>query len=293
MTTQAASGIVDSHIHWWDPSNEWMLMATQDEADALRMGDISPMLAKAYLPADYRADIGAHRIEKVVWVMATGSRAGHLDEVRWVLEIAKGEPLLAAIIGSVDPDLPTKDRNASLAAQAESPLFRGVRVIGELDYSSTTSDDYLRMLADGGFVFDHMGHYQTMPDAAKLADRHPDVPWVLEHCGWPLEPDDTEYVGRWREGITALAAVPTVNCKLSGLAMAIHSFDLDKQRPFLEHCVESFGVERCMWGSNFPPDRLSGSFDQAIGMFESFIADLSGSEQAQLLRTNAERVYRI
>lgn len=293
MTNPARAGIVDSHIHWWDPFNEWMLMATQDEANQLRMGDISQMLATDYLPADYRADIGSHPIDKVVWVMATGSRAGHLDEVRWVLEIAKDEPLLAAIIGSVDPNLPLAEREAILAEQASSPLFRGVRVIGELDYNSASSDDYMRMLADGGFVYDHMGHHQTMGEAAALADRHPDVPWILEHCGWPLEPSDADYVAKWKSGITTLAKIPTINCKLSGVAMATHSFDLESQRPFLEHCLEAFGVDRCLYGSNFPPDRLYGSFDQALGMFENFIEDLSESEKSKILRTNAERVYRI
>lgn len=293
MTTPAPSGIVDSHIHWWNPANEWMLMATQDEANALRMGDISPMLARPYLPSDYRADIGAHDVQKVVWVMATGSRAGHLDEIRWVLEIAKDEPLLAAIIGSVDPDLPRRQQSAILAEQAASPLFRGVRVIGELDYSSPSSDDYMRMLAEGGWVYDHMGHQETMHAAAALADRHPDVPWILEHCGWPLEPRDADYVASWKAGISALAAVATISCKLSGLAMALHTFDIEAQRPFLEYCLDAFGVDRCLFGSNFPPDRLYGTYDEAVGMFEAFIHGFSDSEKSQLLRTNAEHVYRI
>lgn len=292
---QEPTPVVDAHIHWWDPGNDWMVMATQEQADELRMGDIGPMV-RPYLPADYRADVAAaegYRVERVVWVMATLHDAGHLDEVRWVRAAAKDEPLLGAVIGSVDPRLSARERQESLAAQAEWDLFRGVRVIGELDYGSPVADDYQRMLADAGLVYDHMGHHQTMADAARLAERHPDVPWILEHCGWPQRPDDPADVAAWRDGIRALAAVPTVNCKLSGLAMSIHSFDAARQRPFLEFCLEQFGPGRCLYGSNFPVDRLYGHYDELLRMFLAVIAGLSADERRQVLSGNAQRIYRI
>jgi L-fuconolactonase len=286
--------VVDSHIHWWDPGNEWMVMATQEQADGLRMGDIGPMI-RPYLPVDYRADAAApgpgYRVGRVVWVMATLAGAGHVDEVRWVRKVAGDEPLLGAVIGSVDPGLPPRERQESLAAQAEWDLFRGVRVIGELDHGSPVADDYMRMLADAGLVYDHMGHHPTMAAAARLAERHPDVPWILEHCGWPRLPDDPADVAAWREGIRALAAVPTVNCKLSGLAMSIHSFDADRQRPFVEFCLEQFGPRRCLYGSNFPVDRLYGRYDELLRMFLSLIAGLPAAEQRQVLSANAQRIY--
>jgi len=289
---QAPPVVVDSHIHWWDPANQWMLMATQQQADELGMGEIGPM-KRPYLPADYRADSDAFRIEKVVWVMATMSEAGHLAEVRWVRRAAAGEKLLGAAIGSVDPRLPARERGAVLAEQAGWELLRGVRVIGELDYGSSVADEYMRMLAGHGLVYDHMGHHQTMAAAARLAERHPDVPWILEHCGWPQWPDDPEYVAAWREGIRALASVPTVHCKLSGLAMATHSFSARAQRPFIEHCLEQFGPARCMFGSNFPVDRLYGNFGDLLAMFLELIAGLPEPERDQVLRSNAERVYRL
>ncbi|ADP81274.1 amidohydrolase 2 [Pseudofrankia inefficax] len=293
---QEPTPVVDSHIHWWDPGNAWMVMATQEQADELGMGDISPMV-RPYLPADYRADatgaVEGYRVERVVWVMATLFDGGHVDEVRWVRAVAKDEPLLGAVIGSVDPRLSARERQESLAAQADWELFRGVRVIGELDYGSPVAGDYMRMLADAGLVYDHMGHHQTMADAARLAERHPDVPWILEHCGWPRHPDDPADVAAWREGIRALAAVPTVHCKLSGLAMAIHAFDADRQRPFLEFCLEQFGPGRCLYGSNFPVDRNYGHYDELLRMFLSVIAGLSAEEQRQVLYANAQRIYRI
>jgi L-fuconolactonase len=293
MNTQDSSlTVIDSHIHWWDPANEWMVMATQEMADELGMGDIGPM-KRPYLPADYRADAAAFRVEKVVWVMATLSEAGHLAEVGWVRQVAGDDRLLGAVIGSVDPQLPARERSAVLAGQADWDLLRGVRVIGELDYASPVADEYMRMLADHGLVYDHMGHHQTMPEAARLAERHPEVLWILEHCGWPQRPGDPGDVAAWREGITILASVPNMHCKLSGVAMGTHSFSPDAQRPFIEHCLEQFGAERCMFGSNFPVDRLYGPFDDLMRMFATLTAGLSEEARHQVLYSTAERVYRL
>jgi predicted TIM-barrel fold metal-dependent hydrolase len=283
--------IVDSHIHWWDPGNEWMLMATQEQADGLGMGDISGMI-RPYLPTDYRADTDGYRVVKVVWVMATLDPAGHQEELDWAHHVGGNDPLLGAMIASVDPSLSKQQRADALAAQARHEQFRGVRVIGELPYGTTTADEYMRMLADGGFVYDHMGHHQTMRDAGRLAERHPDVPWVLEHCGWPQHPADPADVRAWREGIRALAAAGNVNCKLSGLAMSVHAFS-DGQRPFLEYCLESFGTNRCMFGSNFPVDRVYGSFDELMRLYVELTRDMTAEDRRKLFSGTAQRIYGI
>ena len=105
--------------------------------------------------------------------------------------------------------------------------------------------------------------------------------------------DDPDAIRMWRDGITALASVGTVHCKLSGLAMAVHTFDPEAQRPFFEHCLTSFGVDRCMFGSNFPVDALYGTFDELMKCHQACLAGLSDTERRQVLATNGERSYRI
>lgn len=283
--------IVDSHIHWWDPANPWMLMVTPEQGAEIGMGDVRPMLSGPYLPADFDADARRFGVDRAVWVMATMDPSGIEAEVAWVQELAADHPMLAAIVGSVDPTLSASERRAQLEAQAASPLLRGVRSIAGLDLESAAADDYMRMLADHGLVFDHMGQQETMKQAAALASRHPDVPWVLEHCGWPAEPEDADYVKAWREGIRELAHVENVHCKLSGLAMSVHGFDLAAQRPFLEHCLEHFGPQRVMFGSNFPVDRNYGSYDEVVAMNHELVADLAEHERDLYFAGNAERVY--
>lgn len=291
MSANEELTIVDAHIHWWDPANPWMTMATQEQADDLNMGNIAPMV-RHYGPTEYRADTAGHDVRKVVWVMATLDPSGHAHETAWAHALGGEDPLLGAMIGSVDASLDDAARRAVLAQQATFEQFRGIRVIGELPYGTAAADEVLRMLADGGLVYDHMGHHQTMADAARLAERHPDVPWVLEHCGWPQHPDDPADVAAWREGIRALASVGHVHCKLSGLAMSTHAFS-SAQHPFLEHCLESFGVDRCLFGSNFPVDGLYGSYGEWVALMLDLTRELGADARQKLFAANAERVYRI
>ena len=97
----------------------------------------------------------------------------------------------------------------------------------------------------------------------------------------------------WKRGISALAALDdNVHCKLSGLAMPLHSMEADALRPWIGHCLEVFGTQRCMFASNFPVDAMHGTFDQLYSAFDAITADLDPDERDQLFAANAERVYR-
>lgn len=287
--THTRTAIVDSHIHFWDRSKNFFASPSREQRKAFGTTGENVAHRRHYGPADYRAEAGD--VSKVVWVTATLAPQGVTPEIAWISELADDEPMIAGIVGSVDPGLSPSERKAELAAQASFGRFRGVRVLTGLDHASPTADEYMRMLADVGARYDLVAHQETMTDAAHLAEQHPDVPFVLEHCGWPTRPADPGYVAAWREGISALASVGSVHCKLSGLAMTLRTFDVDAQRPFLEHCLESFGVDRCMVGSNFPVDAKYGRFDELIELYRAVTAGLGVSAQQKLFAYNAERFY--
>ena len=283
---------VDSHVHFWDRSQGFFVGPSDKQRKAFGTdGNTAPQ--RDYSPADYRADARAIDIPKAVWITATLAPQNVTHEIAWVSKLAEGEPMIAGIVGSVDPGLSPRERKAELAAQSAFDLFRGVRVLTGLDYGTSAADEYIRMLADVDARYDLVAHHESMADAARLAERHPDVPFVLEHCGWPMQPRDPDYVAAWREGISALASVGTVHCKISGLAMTLCTFDLEAQRPFIEHCLESFGEDRCMVGSNFPVDAAHGRFDELIGLYRSATEGLGIAAQRKLFTENAERFYNI
>jgi len=97
----------------------------------------------------------------------------------------------------------------------------------------------------------------------------------------------------WRDGMRGLAACANVNVKISGLGMFDHVWTAESIRPYVLETIATFGVERCMFASNFPVDRLHGSYRAIWEAFARITAGTSAAEQAALFRENARRIYRL
>ena len=90
-----------------------------------------------------------------------------------------------------------------------------------------------------------------------------------------------------------LAELPQVSCKISGLGMFDHDWSVDSIRPIVESCVDIFGADRCMLGSNFPVDKLHGDYSRVWGAFEEILGTLPDTAQAALFGDTARAFYRI
>ena len=88
-----------------------------------------------------------------------------------------------------------------------------------------------------------------------------------------------------------MASAENTWCKISGLGMYDHQWTVESIRPWVMACLETFGIERCFFGSNWPVDRLFSSYDAVINAFAEIVADLSLSEQEALFFANATKVY--
>jgi len=279
--------IVDAHIHLWDPANvEWYpYLAGQRELD---MGDISGM-CRLFDQPTYFAESSNWPVEKFVHVAAataphSGAETKHLQE----LAEATGHP--DAIIGGVVPSDPIADVERLLDQQMESSRFRGIRPMG--GGMGVPPAEVLRALAERDLIFELMVHPDLLESAAtELAD-FGDLTIVVEHAGWPRsdEPEEREL---WARGITAVAELgDNVHCKLSGLAMPLHSNEASVLRPWIEHCLDAFGTDRCMFASNFPVDAMHGTYDELYGAYDGATAHLDAETRDKLFAANAERLYR-
>jgi predicted TIM-barrel fold metal-dependent hydrolase len=150
----------------------------------------------------------------------------------------------------------------------------------------------LRALQERALVFDLLAHPDSLLAAARGLEPFPDLVVVVEHTGWPLSDSDEERA-QWHEGMRALAALgPNVHCKLSGLAMPLGTMAASAFAPWIEPALEAFGVERCMFASNFPVDGLHGTFDELYTAYAEITAGLDDGDRDRLFAGNAERVYR-
>jgi predicted TIM-barrel fold metal-dependent hydrolase len=279
--------IVDAHIHLWDPANaEWYpYLAGQRELD---MGDISGMIRKFDQPT-YFAESSNWPVQKFVHVAAataphSGAETKHLQ----AMADETGHP--DAIIGGIVPQDPIADVERALDEQMQSSRFRGIRPMGGA--MGVPSAAVLRALADRDLIFELMAHPDLLEEAAATLAAFDDLTIVVEHAGWPRS-DEPEERALWERGVTALAALgDNVHCKLSGLAMPLHSNEASVLRPWIEHCLREFGVDRCMFASNFPVDAMHGTYDELYGAYDGATAHLDAETRDKLFAANAERLYR-
>lgn len=150
----------------------------------------------------------------------------------------------------------------------------------------------LRRLAAKQLPFDLCVLARQLPIGAELVARCPDVQFVLDHCGVP------DVLGKgldpWREDIRALATLPNVAAKISGIvAYAGADWTTADLRPFVEHVIECFGWDRVVWGSDYPVLTLTADLGRWVEATKEIVAGASTDEQAKLFHRNAERIYRL
>lgn len=292
-------GIVDAHHHVWRRRDlPWL-------SGPMRPRIFGPYeaLRRDYPIEEYLRDIAGCGIEKSVYVQANWAPERAVDEVAWVQAEADRTGFPHAIVGHVDLRAP--DAAAVLRAQRRYPLLRGIRM--QLHWHekpqyrfaegpAVMNDPALRrrfgLLAGHGLVFELQIFTAQMRDGAAFAAAFADVPMVLAHCGMP---EDLSPAGRraWREGMAALAAVPNVFVKLSGLGTFLHALDRRHVERTVRETVALFGPERCLFGSNFPIEKLWTDYASLCAAYRDALADRSEAERAAIFSGTARRLYRL
>ena len=116
--------------------------------------------------------------------------------------------------------------------------------------------------------------------------------YCVDHALFPLQ-RDKEYFDKWRQCLRSLASVPGTVIKISGLGMRDWAWTPGSLRPWVLACIETFGVERAFFGTNWPLDRLYSSYGDVLDAYASAIAEFTPDEQRDLFERNAERIFRL
>lgn len=289
--------IVDAHHHIWRRADQPWLNGPM----VPRIFGPYEAIRRDYPVDEYLADVGNTGVVASVYVQTNWQPSRAVEEVQWVQEIADAHGFPHAVVGFAD--LADGALDASLDAMQRFPRLKGIRQQVHWhenpQYRFASRPDLtddprwrhgLAQLAPRGLLFELQIFTSQMATGAALAHAFPDTTFVLEHAGM-LE--DTSVAGRaaWRAGMRRLADCDNVYVKLSALGTFVHRATLRDIQPIVSDTVLLFGAKRCMWGSNFPIEKLWTDYATVVSNIRQAVAHLPLSDQRQILSETARRVY--
>jgi predicted TIM-barrel fold metal-dependent hydrolase len=292
---------VDAHIHLWDLSHIRYPWLTAPFSDDGPNGSVEP-IARNYLVEDYRADASNWNVAGAVHVDAGADASMALDETNWLEGVADSNGLPTGIVAFAALHEPDVERQ--LEAQAAHGRVRGIRHIvnWHTDPNRTyTPRDFtidpqwergFALLGKYGLSFDLQAYPGQFARLALITERYPDIPICINHMGMPVETDPH---GRemWLTGMRALSACPNVAVKISGAGFIHRPWTKESVRSYVLGAIDLFGTARCMFASDFPTDKLFGSFDHTLSAYAELMADFSEDERRAMWGGNANRIYRL
>jgi len=173
-----------------------------------------------------------------------------------------------------------------------SPTAHSVKRDGAGSMDDPRWRDGFAHLADYKLSFDLQVPFWHLDQAAELATDFPSTQIILNHTGLPADrsPDG---LAAWHRALEQLASRPNVAIKISGLGRAGLPWLVSDNREVILTAIEIFGVHRSMFASNFPVDRLCGSFQTIYGGFREIVSGFVQTDRGKLFYSNAARIYRL
>lgn len=295
----AEVAIVDCHQHLWDLS--------KFKLNWLRPGTL---LARSYVTADYLAAIEGTGIKHAVYMEVDVDPAQQQSEVEELTAICQSgaAPTVAAVVSG----RPAADGFGKYIAQFRTnPVVKGLR---QVLHGGSTPAGYcleerfvagIRQLGELGLSFDLCLRPGELADGAKLAERCPDTRFIVDHCGnadpkafftagdarlASVQPDHD--AATWRRDMERLAAQKNVICKISGIVARVpNRWSADDLAPIVNHCLDTFGPARVVFGSDWPVCLNGAALREWVAALKQIIASRPAPGQQQLLRDNAVRFY--
>jgi predicted TIM-barrel fold metal-dependent hydrolase len=291
--------IIDGHHHIWRQADlPWLMGPMQPRI----FGPYEPV-RRDYPVSEYLDDIASSRVVKSVYVQANWAPDRAENEVAWVQQVANETGWPHGIVGYAD--FLAADVRPALDRLMRYPLLRGVRM--QLHWHENPQYRFARdagvaddpvfrrnfaALGDYGLAFDLQVFAPQMEGAARLAADFPKTTFILQHAGM-LEDLSDRGRAEWQAGMKELAAQPNVYSKLSGLGTFIHRNDPAHIAWIVKETVALFGAGRCLFGSNFPIEKLWTDYKSLSDAYRAAVAPYAAEDQAAMLHDVAAKVYRL
>ena len=273
---------IDSHQHFWNTKR----------LDYPWMPPPPSVLQRNYLPAELEPLLKANDIDGTVLVQAHQS----VKEANFLLDIAEANDFVAGVVAWVD--LTSPDVGDVLDELMKRPKLVSIRHQVENDpdvawLSREESVRGLREVAERELCYDLLVKPPHLKYVPALAEKIPELRMVVNHIAKPLIAEDI--MEPWADEIAAVAKIPGVYCKVSGMVTeADHeSWSVEGLKPYINHIVDIFGINRLMFGSDWPVCLLAATYEQVVGAVLEAMEPLSEEHTAKFMGGNATDFYRL
>ncbi|MGD1887334.1 MAG: amidohydrolase family protein [Cohaesibacteraceae bacterium] len=257
---------------------------------------VDALAGRAFTLDDYKALTTGLGVERTVFMEVAVDDDRWREEAPFIANFARQSGSdIAGLIATIRPE--SEDGFQADLESADSLGIVGFRrILHEIEDGVSQTQTFranVRRIGDAGKTFDMCFLARQLPIARDLAMACDNTTLVLDHCGVPdiaggaLDP--------WRSGTKALADLPNVHCKLSGILAYCdpQNATLEAIRPYVEHVREAFGPDRMVWGSDWPVVNITSDLPQWIAMTRTILSDLSPDERAKIASQNAVRLYKL
>ncbi|MDG1912502.1 MAG: amidohydrolase family protein [Flavobacteriaceae bacterium] len=272
---------IDAHQHFWKYTPErdtWI-----DDSMAKLQAD--------FLPSDLKGLLEANSIQGCIAVQADQSE----EETKWLLNLATENDFIKGVVGWVDLCADTVEER--LLFFSKNPFFKGVRHIVQAEKSDfVLQEDFqngIRKLTPLGLTYDLLVYPHQLEAATELVFQHPEQTFILDHLAKPnIKAHEIE---SWKSQIERISAAPNISCKLSGMVTEADSAHWKAKdfTPYLQTVFDYFGVERILFGSDWPVCLLAAEYKKVLQLVQDFTANLSKEEQTRIFGANACEIYNL
>jgi predicted TIM-barrel fold metal-dependent hydrolase len=290
---------VDTHHHIWLRKDvAWLA----DPPIPRMFGDYFG-IRRDYPVEEFINDVRSQGVTKSVHVTAMWGPNRALDETRWLQSVADKQGFPHGIV--CNADLTGVDVESALKAQKQFPNLRGVRQMLYWDTDPVrqgaprpdlcNSPDFRRgfsLLEKFGLHFELQVYAGQTAFVVELIKAYPNTPMILVHAGM-LTARTQAAIDEWRTALTMMAAFPNLHVKISGLGMYSSGLNFAQARQVIRDVIQIFGVNRTIYGSNFPLEKLYASYAEFFGIYRAVLSEYTDAEQRAVLHDNAMKFYRL
>jgi len=272
---------IDSHQHFWqyDP-----------ERDAWITDDMK-VIQRDFDPSDLAPILRDSNMDGCIAVQASQSE----HETHYLLQLAQNNSYIKGVVGWVD--LRAENIKAKLESFSSFPLLKGFRhVVQGEPKGFLLQDSFMRgiqELQSHGFTYDILIYHHQLEEAIEFVKMFPHQKFPLDHVAKPAIAKGE--ISTWRKQIEAISNYPNVCCKISGLVTEADWYKWKRKDflPYLDTVVAAFGLQRVMFGSDWPVCLVAASYKEVVDLVGEYMMQFAEEEQQQFWGLNASKFYNI